>query len=200
MIAVYNQSQISGDLLLSMHRDRAAHFGERLGWPVKINERGMECDQYDDADSLYIICSEGSAHLASMRLRRLDKPTMVVEHFLANLNQLPPRRYGINIWEVTRFCCSSTRSASIVTCMSHLLAKKRKLAGMLAIVDKRNLRLHNRHHNAPTSVGTPIGGNYAVYWQTNKYDLFNMCQSLNVGYDSLVSAYDTSPFERKTNG
>ena len=36
-----------------MFRDRARQFHDRLGWAVKLDQRGREQDEYDQLDPLY---------------------------------------------------------------------------------------------------------------------------------------------------
>jgi acyl homoserine lactone synthase len=38
-----------------MFRDRAAQFHHRLGWDVRLDDMGLEFDQYDAHNPLYII-------------------------------------------------------------------------------------------------------------------------------------------------
>jgi len=93
-------------LAASMFKDRAAQFHHRLGWDaVQLDDRGLEFDQYDDLNPIYVIIEdEHGEHCGSGRLMPTTGRTMIKEHF-SNLTG------GVDIespliWEVTRLCVS----------------------------------------------------------------------------------------------
>lgn len=92
-------------LAATMFRDRALQFRERLGWDVAIDDQGLEFDEYDDLNPIYVILhDEQGEHLGSGRLLPTTDRTMLTEHF-ADLTG------GVEIespliWETTRFCVS----------------------------------------------------------------------------------------------
>ena len=90
----------------SMFRDRAAQFGQRLGWEaVKVDENGFENDQYDRLNPLYIIWElEDGTHGGSMRMMPTVGQTMVNDHFTHLTDGV--RIVSPLIWECTRFCIS----------------------------------------------------------------------------------------------
>jgi acyl homoserine lactone synthase len=90
----------------TMFRDRAAQFGQRLGWEaVKVDENGFENDQYDRLNPLYIIweMADGT-HGGSMRMMPTVGQTMVNDHFTHLTDGV--RIASPLIWECTRFCIS----------------------------------------------------------------------------------------------
>ncbi|MEM1351615.1 MAG: acyl-homoserine-lactone synthase [Pseudomonadota bacterium] len=89
-----------------MFRDRAAQFVHRLGWDaIKVDENGLERDDYDALNPLYIIWElpDGS-HGGSMRMMPTVGKTMINDHF-TNLTD-GVRIQSPLIWECTRFCIS----------------------------------------------------------------------------------------------
>ena len=93
-------------LAASMFKDRAAQFHDRLRWDaVKLDDMGMEFDQYDELNPVYVIIEgEGGDHCASARLLPTTGRTMLRDHF-SDLTG------GVDIsspliWEVTRLCIS----------------------------------------------------------------------------------------------
>lgn len=89
----------------SMFRDRAAQFYHRLGWEVKVDGRGLEFDQYDDLNPLYVIMEdEAGQHVGSGRLMPTTGRTMLKEHF-SDLTDGVQIESSL-IWETTRFCVS----------------------------------------------------------------------------------------------
>jgi acyl homoserine lactone synthase len=92
-------------LAASMFRDRAAQFHDRLGWEVTLDDKGMEFDQYDAHNPLYVIIEdEDGEHLGSGRLMPTTGPTMLAEHFNDLTGGVEMR--SALIWESTRFCVS----------------------------------------------------------------------------------------------
>jgi len=89
----------------SMFRDRAAQFHHRLGWEVKVDGRGLEFDQYDDLNPLYVIMEDDEGqHVGSGRLMPTTGRTMLKEHF-SDLTDGVQIESAL-IWETTRFCVS----------------------------------------------------------------------------------------------
>ena len=89
-----------------MFRDRAAQFGHRLGWEeVDVDEAGLERDDYDAMNPLYIIWElpDGS-HGGSMRMMPTVGQTMINDHFTSLTDDV--RIESPLIWECTRFCIS----------------------------------------------------------------------------------------------
>ncbi len=98
------------DLAKGMFRDRADQFKTRLGWDVKVNDKGEERDQYDDLNPLYVIWEEADgSHGGSMRILPTTGPVMVNDVF-GHLTGGSPINSPL-IWEVTRFCLSRNASA-----------------------------------------------------------------------------------------
>jgi acyl homoserine lactone synthase len=92
-------------LAASMYRDRAQQFKERLGWEVSVDDQGLEFDQYDELNPIYIIVEdESGGHLGSGRILPTTGRTMMAEHFedlTGGVTLNSPL-----IWEITRFCVS----------------------------------------------------------------------------------------------
>ncbi len=92
-------------LAASMFKDRAAQFRDRMGWAVSVDDHGLEFDQYDDLNPIYVIVEdEQGDHLGSGRILPTLGRTMIAEHFsdLTGGVQIESPL----IWEITRFCVS----------------------------------------------------------------------------------------------
>lgn len=102
------------DLRDGMFRDRAAQFGNRLGWDaIEIDPQGFERDFYDSLNPLYIIWAlEDGTHGGSMRMMPTVGQTMINDHFTKLTDGV--RIESPLIWECTRFCISpkADRSAT----------------------------------------------------------------------------------------
>lgn len=90
--------------LFDMHRQRKLVFVDRQRWNVPVIG-DMEVDDYDDANTTYLIakadCSSSEV-LASARLLPTERPHLMTDLFARACDGDAPR--GPYIWEVSRFC------------------------------------------------------------------------------------------------
>lgn len=90
--------------LMDMHRQRKAVFVDGQGWQVPVIG-DMEVDDYDEADTTYLIAKAASHSeqvLASARLLPTVRPHLMADLFARACDGHAPR--GPYIWEVSRFC------------------------------------------------------------------------------------------------
>lgn len=89
--------------LMEMHRQRKALFIDQLGWPLRA-EAGLEIDDYDSPEAIYLIEAQGprAPVTASARLLRTDRPHLLGDVFPQLCGGRAPT--GPHIWEATRFC------------------------------------------------------------------------------------------------
>jgi N-acyl-L-homoserine lactone synthetase len=90
-------------LLQSMFADRKRLFVDLFGWDVPVVDGQYEIDQFDTADTVYIIVADaGGAHEASIRLMPTLRPHML-QCLFAHLcpGGVPT---GPTTWESTRLC------------------------------------------------------------------------------------------------
>ncbi len=139
-----------------MFRDRADQFKTRLGWDVKVNERGEERDQYDDLNPLYVIWEEADgSHGGSMRILPTTGPVMVNDVF-GRLTGGSPISSPL-IWEVTRFCLSRTASAH--TAGAIMLSGGEVMEGIglthiAGVFDARMIRIYRMIGPSPVVLGS----------------------------------------------
>ena len=139
-----------------MFRDRADQFKTRLGWDVKINEKGEERDQYDDLNPIYVIWEEpDGSHGGPMRILPTTGPVMINEVF-GHLTGGSPIRSPL-IWEVTRFCLS--RTASPHTAGAIMLSGGEVMEGfglthIAGVFDARMIRIYRLIGSSPTVLGS----------------------------------------------
>ncbi len=97
-------------LLQSMFADRKRLFVDLFGWEVPVVDDQYEMDQFDNADTIYlIVADEDGGHAASIRLFPTTLP-----HMLGTLFQhLCP--FGVPVgdstWESTRLCLPQRHGA-----------------------------------------------------------------------------------------
>ena len=86
----------------SMFRDRAAQFRGQLGWPVSVDAKGWEQDEYDAENPLYVIWERADGrHGGSARFLPTTGRTMVNDHFVHLAGGVA--FHDPLIWECTRF-------------------------------------------------------------------------------------------------
>ncbi|KIC37715.1 autoinducer synthase [Ruegeria sp. ANG-R] len=148
------------ELAKGMFRDRADQFKTRLGWDVKVNERGEERDQYDNLNPLYVIWEEADgSHGGSMRILPTTGPVMVNDIF-GHLTGGSPIRSPL-IWEVTRFCLS--RNASAHTAGAIMLSGGEMMEGfglthIAGVFDARMIRIYRMIGSSPIVLGSEGAG------------------------------------------
>lgn len=88
------------ELLAKMFRHRHEIFVKEKGWNLK-SYNGLEFDQYDTGDTLYVIdLDRNGAVAASTRMIRTDLPFMLLEVFGDMCERTMPT--GPQTWELTR--------------------------------------------------------------------------------------------------
>lgn len=90
-------------VLMESFRQRYTLYIERLKWPLPDAKNGLEIDQYDRADSLYLVMEDAHGALcASTRLIRADAGTMMLDVFGDHLLTKPD--LGPLTYEGSRIC------------------------------------------------------------------------------------------------
>lgn len=130
-------------LAQSLFEDRGRQFVDRLRWSLTVTPAGLEVDEYDDDESLYLVIAEKQLHLGSCRVRPVRSSTMLVDHFLPVFPdaQVFLRQQRGRVWELTRFCrapdISVEKSRLMLDDLALLLDRFRdrhRLTGFVAVV------------------------------------------------------------------
>jgi acyl-homoserine lactone synthase len=128
MIHIIDHKQAANrqSLLRSMFADRKRLFVDLFGWDVPVVDGQYEIDQFDNADTVYVIVADDDGgHVASIRLFPSTRPHMLGTLF----PHLCP--FGVPVddatWESTRLCLPQRHGAG----------RRRELRNMLfsAMVD-----------------------------------------------------------------
>lgn len=95
-------------LLFDMHRLRKRVFKDRMGWDVSIDPNGLEVDQFDLPETVYLLSlNDDNQIIGSWRLNPTSGPTMIRDvwpQFLQTID-MPSNN---NVWETSRFSVDST--------------------------------------------------------------------------------------------
>lgn len=144
-----------------MFRLRARVFAQRLDWDVKI-ESGMEIDEFDALDPVYLVGLDESANVVScIRLLQTTGPHMLADVFSDILQGQAPLR-AATLWESTRFCVDTERLStadrghgSVARATSELMsatlqyARDCGISDIITVIDPVMNRVLKRSDNAP---------------------------------------------------
>ncbi len=150
----------------SMFRDRAEQFLHRLGWEVSVDAEGLEHDEYDALNPLYVIWQRPDGlHGGSMRFLPTVGPVMVNDHFTQLTDGVQIK--SPLIWECTRFCLSpglagSSRIPARLMLASAAMGHEFRLAHAVGVFDARMIRVYRALGWAPDVLGSSGGGKDAV--------------------------------------
>lgn len=168
----------------AMFRNRALIFSDRLGWEVAVQD-GLERDEFDEANPLYLISSDPQTgeYWGSLRLLPTTGPNMLRDVFPFLLNEGEFIESG-TIWEVSRICAvvadgQPERGRNGVNlALGELLAGIGEVAimagltQMVAVFDARIFRVLRAAGCDPQIIGRPrrIGGtmSYAGLFDTGE--------------------------------
>lgn len=142
-------------LATSMFRDRKKQFSDRLGWPVNVDWREFERDQYDLLNPIYVmIQSHDGSHAGSMRLMPTIGRTMINEHFSEALSD--GALHDTKTWECTRFCVSKGQSRSTAIALfaaAGFLMRELSVENLVAVFDEKMKRIYGISGVAPELLG-----------------------------------------------
>lgn len=176
-------------LTATMFADRRKQFSERLEWPVKVDRKGYERDDYDRENPLYVIVSDRHGkHAGSLRLLPTTGRTMLADHFAETLGGREIR--DPLVWECTRFCLSPERNAKAALKLLATTARLMQLVGLkslVAIFDARMLRLYRMTGVEPEVTGSQsyeTGTAHAGLWHFD-----------NEKFQGLLKASGIDPLE-----
>jgi acyl homoserine lactone synthase len=89
--------------LFEMHRLRKRVFKDRMGWDVNISPSGMETDQFDLPESIYLLAlDDGKRVVGNWRLLPASGPTMIRDVWPQFLNTIS-MPFSDRVWEASRF-------------------------------------------------------------------------------------------------
>lgn len=148
-------------LAASMFRDRALQFRDRMGWDVNTDDLGLEFDQYDELNPIYVIVEDESGeHLGSGRILPTTGRTMMAEHF-ADLTGGVELSSPL-IWEITRFCvsprlCDRRQALQVPTALLWAgcdLAVRSGVEFCVGVFNQQMLRVYKMAGFVPEVLGT----------------------------------------------
>lgn len=110
-------------LLFDMHRLRKRVFHDRLKWPVFISPQGLESDQFDLPNTIYLLSvNKEKRVIGSWRMMPSTGPNMIRDiwpEFLVSL----PMPSNIKVWEVSRFAVDDAGEKTLNTQVNYITAE-----------------------------------------------------------------------------
>lgn len=157
----------------TMFQDRADQFKRRLNWDVDIDENGLEKDQYDALNPLYVIWENADGpHGGSMRFLPTTGRTMINEHFTQILGG--GTITSPLIWECTRFCLNrdaDSRVAAALMLAGGEIMQGFGIAHFAAVFDARMVRIYRLIGSSPEVLGSTGEGRTRIsvgLWEFTK--------------------------------
>ena len=96
-------------LLFEMHRFRTNIFKEKMGWEVSITEDGLEVDQFDLPETVYLLALDGDKRvIGTWRFLPSDGPTMIRDIWPQFLESIAMPS-DPDVWETSRFAVDSLK-------------------------------------------------------------------------------------------
>lgn len=91
------------DSLIEMHRVRKFIFKDRMGWDLDISNEGLEVDNYDLPETVYILARDHRKRVSGVwRMLPSTSPSMIRDLWPDFLDDFPmPQNF--QTWEVSRF-------------------------------------------------------------------------------------------------
>jgi len=131
------------DALEQLFRLRAKFFKDLLGWSALRVVEGLETDDYDDEQALYLLAIEEDGVISvSVRLRPTQDKSLLLDHFPHLLAENPNSITRADVWESCRYFASSrargpegARRREELRLAMVELARQRGVSRIVAITD-----------------------------------------------------------------
>ena len=94
-------STLTDDTISRMARYRHRVFVETLGWNLRCAD-GLELDQFDRPDTMYVIARRGESVVGTARLLPTSRPYLLGDVFPQLMGSLPIPE-AEDVWELSRF-------------------------------------------------------------------------------------------------
>ena len=89
--------------LIEMHKVRKLIFKDRMNWDIDITKEGLEIDDYDLPETVYILVKDEQNRVTGVwRMLPSTSPSMIRDIWPDFLKTFP-MKVGDNVWEVSRF-------------------------------------------------------------------------------------------------
>lgn len=136
-------------LLFDMHRLRARVFKETMKWDVKVNADGLEVDQFDLPEAVYLLAlNDNRRVVGSWRLLPACGPTMIRDIWPQYLESLPmPPTH--DVWEASRFAVDAPETDARKAAKQRELAVNELFCGLIELCVSQGIKEIYSLYGAP---------------------------------------------------
>ncbi|PPK46546.1 acyl homoserine lactone synthase [Trinickia symbiotica] len=138
LTSVHGEGRLSDDVDAALAQYRHQVFVEQLGWDLPLADSRSERDQYDRADTVYVVARDESDTICGCaRLLPTTRPYLLRDVFPFLLAPDMPAPEAPDVWELSRFAASPETArdesaswavrpmlASVVECAAQLGARQ----------------------------------------------------------------------------
>jgi acyl homoserine lactone synthase len=105
-------AKLSDEAMNGLARYRHRVFVEMLGWPLKTRDPGLELDQFDREDTMYVVAHDASDEVVgTARLLPTTRPYLLKDLFPQLLHG-QPLPCAPEVWELSRFAAVDFNAAN----------------------------------------------------------------------------------------
>jgi acyl homoserine lactone synthase len=117
-------------LLFDMHRLRKRVFKDRMGWNVSVTPGGLEIDDFDLPETVYLLALSNDGHvIGNWRLLPSTGPTMIRKVWPQFLDSIDMPRSPL-VWEASRFAVNGPDEQSVEGMAQISLATQELFCGL----------------------------------------------------------------------
>lgn len=137
--------RVAPHYLTQMHRLRREVFHDRLQWDVPVNASGLEVDEFDGPETVYLLVIHDGEVIGTARTMPTLGPNMMADVFPYLVDGPIPA--AKDIWDISRFAVSSSselarngalsRATYLLVAGLHEIGLVMGLTRMVAIFDTR---------------------------------------------------------------
>ena len=105
-------TNLAAEVMMGVARYRHRVFVEMLGWPLQTRQHGLELDQFDREDTMYVVArNTGDEIVGTARLLPTSRPYLLGEIFPQMLHGQPLPSTP-KVWELSRFAAVDFNAAN----------------------------------------------------------------------------------------
>lgn len=128
------------DSIIEMHRVRKFIFKDRMGWDIDISDEGLEIDDYDLPETIYILARDAKMRVSGVwRMLPSTSPSMIRDlwpEFLEDF-QMPKDSFS---WEVSRFGVHSYEDSPKAVVQNFNKITAQLITGLVTVCNMTNIQ------------------------------------------------------------
>lgn len=139
------------DSLIEMHRVRKFIFKDRMGWDIDISDDGLEIDNYDLPETVYILARDNKKRISGVwRMLPATSPSMIRDLWPEFLEEFH-MPHDFFTWEVSRFGVHNYDSDRKSDLLNFKDMTAKLITGLVTVCNLANIK------NIYTMYNPPVG-------------------------------------------